>query len=95
MKKRVLYQYFEHCWVGNTFAMWDIMIRERLLMDWLVQKYKNEMMSVPILMPQEKQPFEMSNCERIEAAGKKKEEGNRLFKCGKYRQAVKRYDKVN
>ncbi|KAJ8619332.1 hypothetical protein MRB53_027861 [Persea americana] len=44
--------------------------------------------------PQEKQPFEMSNYERIEAARKKKEEGNILFKGGKYRQAMRRYDKV-
>ena len=36
----------------------------------------------------------MSNYERIEAAGKKKEEGNRLFKGGKYKQAMRRYDKV-
>ncbi|KAJ8641324.1 hypothetical protein MRB53_018018 [Persea americana] len=43
---------------------------------------------------QEKQPFEMSNYERIEAAGKKKEEGNRLFKGGKYKQAMRRYDKA-
>ncbi|XP_058069735.1 peptidyl-prolyl cis-trans isomerase FKBP65-like isoform X3 [Magnolia sinica] len=44
---------------------------------------------------QEKEPFEMgSNHERIDAAGKKKEEGNRLFKSGKYKQAAKRYDKA-
>ncbi|KAJ8637331.1 hypothetical protein MRB53_011598 [Persea americana] len=36
----------------------------------------------------------MSNYERIEAAGKKKEEGNRLFKGEKYRQAMRRYNKV-
>ncbi|XXG44166.1 hypothetical protein AAC387_Pa01g4038 [Persea americana] len=44
---------------------------------------------------QEKQPFEMSNYERIEAAGKKKEEGNRLFKGEKYRQAIRRYNNKN
>jgi len=32
--------------------------------------------------------------ERIEAAGKKKEEGNNLFKSGKYLRAGKKYDKV-
>ena len=36
----------------------------------------------------------MSNYERIEAAGKKKEKGNRLFKGEKYRQAMRRYNKV-
>uniref|UniRef100_A0A5B7C990 peptidylprolyl isomerase n=1 Tax=Davidia involucrata TaxID=16924 RepID=A0A5B7C990_DAVIN len=42
----------------------------------------------------EKAPWEMSNHERIEAAGKKKEEGNILFKKGKYRRAGKKYDKA-
>lgn len=32
--------------------------------------------------------------EKIEAAGKKKEEGNAFFKAGKYNKAVKRYEKV-
>ncbi|KAL5988266.1 hypothetical protein ACLOJK_036029 [Asimina triloba] len=44
---------------------------------------------------QEKEPFEMgSNHERIDSAGKKKEEGNRLFKIGKYMQAARRYVKA-
>lgn len=42
----------------------------------------------------EKAPWEMSNQERLEAAGKKKEEGNLLFKKGKHQQAGKKYDKV-
>lgn len=37
----------------------------------------------------------MNNHERIEAAGKKKEEGNLLFKSGKYQRAAKKYDKVS
>lgn len=37
----------------------------------------------------------MNNAEKIEAAGKKKEEGNALFKAGKYAKASKRYEKVN
>lgn len=36
----------------------------------------------------------MSTEEKIEAAGKKKEEGNVLFKAGKYARASKRYEKV-
>lgn len=36
----------------------------------------------------------MNNAEKIEAAGKKKEEGNALFKLGKYARASKRYEKV-
>lgn len=36
----------------------------------------------------------MTSQERIEAAGKKKEEGNALFKCQKYQRAGKKYDKV-
>lgn len=36
----------------------------------------------------------MSTPEKIEAAGKKKEEGNALFKAGKYARASKRYEKV-
>lgn len=37
----------------------------------------------------------MNTQEKIEAAGKKKEEGNALFKAGKYERASKRYEKVN
>lgn len=37
----------------------------------------------------------MNTQEKIEAAGKKKEEGNVLFKAGKYERASKRYEKVN
>lgn len=36
----------------------------------------------------------MNNAEKIDAAGKKKEEGNTLFKVGKYAKASKRYVKV-
>jgi FK506-binding protein 4/5 len=42
----------------------------------------------------EKEPSEMSNSEKIEAARRKKEEGNLLFKTGKYQQAGKKYYKV-
>lgn len=36
----------------------------------------------------------MSTPEKIEFAGKKKDEGNALFKTGKYERASKRYEKV-
>lgn len=36
----------------------------------------------------------MNTEEKIEAAGKKKEEGNALFRAGKYVRASKRYEKV-
>lgn len=36
----------------------------------------------------------MNNNERIEAARRKKEEGNVLFKSGKYQRAAKKYNKV-
>lgn len=36
----------------------------------------------------------MNNQEKIEAAGKKKEEGNALYKLGKYAKASKRYEKA-
>lgn len=36
----------------------------------------------------------MSDQEKIETAGRKKEEGNLLFKSGKYQRARKKYDKV-
>ncbi|PIN21099.1 FKBP-type peptidyl-prolyl cis-trans isomerase [Handroanthus impetiginosus] len=42
----------------------------------------------------EKAPWEMSTAERIEAAGRKKEEGNQLFENGKYQRAAKKYDKA-
>lgn len=42
----------------------------------------------------ERAPWEMSNHEKIEVAGRKKEEGNLLFKKGKYDRAGKKYDKA-
>ncbi|XP_022727998.1 peptidyl-prolyl cis-trans isomerase FKBP62-like [Durio zibethinus] len=42
----------------------------------------------------EKESWDMSNQEKIEAAGKKKEEGNVLFKAGKYVRASERYEKA-
>lgn len=42
----------------------------------------------------EKESWDMNTQEKIEGAGKKKEEGNTLFKCGKYAKASKRYDKA-
>ncbi|KAL6009521.1 70 kDa peptidyl-prolyl isomerase [Asimina triloba] len=42
----------------------------------------------------DKESWDMSNAEKIEAAGKKKEEGNVLFKAGKYAKASKRYEKA-
>lgn len=42
----------------------------------------------------EKESWDMNTEEKIEAAGKKKEEGNALFKAGKYLRASKRYEKA-
>ncbi|KAI9177216.1 hypothetical protein LWI28_012466 [Acer negundo] len=42
----------------------------------------------------EKESWDMNTPEKIEAAGKKKEEGNALFKAGKYARAAKRYEKA-
>ncbi|XP_057808471.1 peptidyl-prolyl cis-trans isomerase FKBP62-like [Salvia miltiorrhiza] len=42
----------------------------------------------------EKESWDMNTAEKIEAAGKKKEEGNTLFKAGKYARASKRYEKA-
>ncbi|XP_027921388.1 70 kDa peptidyl-prolyl isomerase-like [Vigna unguiculata] len=42
----------------------------------------------------EKESWDLSTPEKIEAAGKKKEEGNALFKVGKYERASKRYEKA-
>lgn len=39
-------------------------------------------------------PWELSNHEKIEAAERKKEQGNLLFTSGKYQRAGKKYDKV-
>ncbi|EFH41910.1 hypothetical protein ARALYDRAFT_494919 [Arabidopsis lyrata subsp. lyrata] len=41
----------------------------------------------------EKESWDMNTQEKIEAAGKKKEEGNMLFKAGKYARASKRYER--
>ncbi|KAJ3688541.1 hypothetical protein LUZ61_017705 [Rhynchospora tenuis] len=42
----------------------------------------------------EKESWDLNNAEKIEAAGKKKDEGNALFKSGKYVKASKRYEKA-
>ncbi|XP_014520334.1 70 kDa peptidyl-prolyl isomerase-like [Vigna radiata var. radiata] len=42
----------------------------------------------------EKESWDLNTPEKIEAAGKKKEEGNALFKVGKYERASKRYEKA-
>lgn len=42
----------------------------------------------------EKDPGEMNKHERIQVAQRKKEEGNLLFKNGKYQRAVKKYEKA-
>ncbi|GLT97696.1 hypothetical protein SLE2022_152490 [Rubroshorea leprosula] len=52
--------------------------------------YEIEMVS----FVKEKESWEMNTQEKIEAAGKKKEEGNVLFKAGKYERASKRYEKA-
>ncbi|GMJ08993.1 rotamase FKBP 1, FK506 BINDING PROTEIN 62 [Hibiscus trionum] len=42
----------------------------------------------------DKESWNLNTAEKIEAAGKKKEEGNVLFKAGKYVRASKRYEKA-
>ncbi|THU51217.1 hypothetical protein C4D60_Mb06t28670 [Musa balbisiana] len=42
----------------------------------------------------EKESWDLNTAEKIEAAGKKKEEGNALFKLGKHVRASKRYEKA-
>ncbi|TQE12382.1 hypothetical protein C1H46_002035 [Malus baccata] len=42
----------------------------------------------------DKESWDMNTEEKIEAAGKKKEEGNALFKAGKHARASKRYEKA-
>ncbi|KAF3327741.1 peptidyl-prolyl isomerase-like isoform X1 [Carex littledalei] len=42
----------------------------------------------------EKEAWDLNNAEKLEAAGKKKEEGNALFKSGHYARASKRYEKA-
>ncbi|RYQ87559.1 hypothetical protein Ahy_B09g095077 [Arachis hypogaea] len=45
-------------------------------------------------LQREKESWDLNTPKKIEAAGKKKEEGNALFKAGKYERASKRYEKV-
>jgi len=52
--------------------------------------YEVEMVS----FDKEKESWDMNTQEKIEAAGKKKEEGNVLFKAGKYARASKKYEKA-
>ncbi|KAK9146087.1 hypothetical protein Sjap_005990 [Stephania japonica] len=52
--------------------------------------YEIEMVS----FEKDKESWDMNTEEKIEAAGKKKEEGNALFKVGKYARASKRYEKA-
>ncbi|KAH0640654.1 hypothetical protein KY285_037240 [Solanum tuberosum] len=55
-----------------------------------IVNYEVEMVS----FVKEKESWDMRTQEKIEAAGKKKEEGNVLFKAGKYARASKRYEKA-
>ena len=48
-----------------------------------------------MILFQDKESWDLNNEEKIEAAGKKKEEGNALFKLGKFARASKRYEKVH
>ena len=43
---------------------------------------------------QAKESWDMESAEKLEAAGKRKEEGNALYKLGKYDRASKKYAKV-
>eukprot|EP00250_Pteridium_aquilinum_P013605 c21449_g1_i1 orf=550-2310(-) len=43
----------------------------------------------------EKESWDMNTPEKIEAAGKKKEDGNALYKAGKFARAAKKYDKAS
>ncbi|KAJ8755324.1 hypothetical protein K2173_019122 [Erythroxylum novogranatense] len=52
--------------------------------------YEVEMIS----FTKEKESWDMNTQEKIEAASRKKEEGNVLFKAGKYERASKRYEKA-
>ncbi|GKV18044.1 hypothetical protein SLEP1_g28474 [Rubroshorea leprosula] len=52
--------------------------------------YEAEMVS----FVKEKESWELNSQEKIEAAGEKKEAGNVLFKTGKYKRALKRYEKA-
>lgn len=52
--------------------------------------YEVEMIS----FEKEKESWDMNTQKKIDAAGKKKEEGNVLFKAGKYVRASKRYEKA-
>ncbi|KAG6576010.1 Peptidyl-prolyl cis-trans isomerase FKBP62, partial [Cucurbita argyrosperma subsp. sororia] len=47
-----------------------------------------------VAFDKEKESWDMNNQEKVEAAGKKKEEGNALFKSGKFARASKRYEKA-
>ncbi|KAH6789713.1 rotamase FKBP 1 [Perilla frutescens var. frutescens] len=68
-------------------------------------KSKQELATVPpnstlyyevelVSFVKDKESWDMNTAEKIEAAGKKKEEGNALFKAGKYARASKRYEKA-
>ncbi|KAL1333827.1 hypothetical protein AAHE18_11G131700 [Arachis hypogaea] len=52
--------------------------------------YKVELVS----FVKDKESWDMETPEKIEATGKKKEEGNALFRAGKYAKASKRYEKA-
>lgn len=52
------------------------------------------MVNLELIYLQEKESWDLNTVEKIEVAAKKKEEGNALFKLGKYARASKRYEKV-
>jgi len=52
--------------------------------------YEVEMIS----FTKEQELWDMDTTEKIEASKQKKEQGNSLFKVGKYQRAAKKYEKV-
>lgn len=64
-----------------------------LILGWYIQILRSS--NFLLLGDKEKDPWEMNKHERIQVSQRKKEEGNLLFKNGKYQRAMKKYEKVS
>ncbi|XP_027332739.1 70 kDa peptidyl-prolyl isomerase-like isoform X4 [Abrus precatorius] len=78
--------------IHPNYAFGNVEVRQDLA---IVPPGSNVIFDVEMMdFIKEKAPWELNSKEKIEVAGRKKEEGNVLFKSGNYQRARKKYEKA-